>query len=59
MLQILRPYHLAFERLLIAFIFTFIVADLYPHPSLSPGLIMSTVSYLQSNVTELVEHDAE
>ena len=59
MLQVLRPYHLAFERLAIAFIFTFIVADLYPHPSLSPGLIMSTVSYFQSNVTEVVEHDAE
>ena len=59
MLQVLRPYHLAFERLAIAFIFTFIVADLYPSPSLSPGVIMSTMSYVQSNVAELVEHDAE
>ncbi|MEM1243047.1 MAG: hypothetical protein AAGI45_24720 [Cyanobacteria bacterium P01_H01_bin.26] len=59
MLQVLRPYHVAVERLAIAFIFTFIVADLYPHPSLSPGLVMSTVSHFQSNVTEVVEHDAE
>ena len=55
MLQILRPYHLAFERLAIAFIFTFIVADLYPHPSLSPGLIMS---YIQSDATDLEGIDA-
>ena len=59
MLHVLRPYHLAFERLAIAFIFTFIVADLYPSPSLSPGVIMSTVTYFQSNVTEMVEHNAE
>ncbi|MEM7797536.1 MAG: hypothetical protein AAF579_24140 [Cyanobacteria bacterium P01_C01_bin.118] len=52
MLYVLRPYRVAFERLAIAFIFTFIVADLYPHPSLSPGLIMSTVSYIQSDATE-------
>lgn len=57
MLHVLRPYHLAFERLAIAFLLTFIVADLYPHPSLAPGLIMSAVSYLQSDATELVEHD--
>ncbi|WP_152532252.1 hypothetical protein [Leptolyngbya sp. Heron Island J] len=57
MLHVLRPYHLVFERLAIAFLFTFIIADLYPHPSLSPGLIMSTVSYLQSDATELVDHD--
>ena len=56
MLQVLRPYHLAFERLAIAFIFTFIVADLYPHPSLSPGLIMSTVSHIQA-AAELGETD--
>ena len=48
MLQVLRPYHVAFERIAIACIFTFIVADLYPHSTLSPGLIMSTVSYIQS-----------
>ncbi|MEM8612400.1 MAG: hypothetical protein AAGF93_10310 [Cyanobacteria bacterium P01_H01_bin.105] len=57
MLHVLRPYRVAVERLAIALIFTFIVADLYPSPSLSPGLIMSTVSYFQSNVTEVVEHD--
>ena len=48
MLHVLRPYRLAFERLAIAFIFTFIFADLYPHPSLSPGLLATTVSYVQS-----------
>ena len=48
MLQVLRPYHVAFERIAIACIFTFIVADLYTHSTLSPGLIMSTVSYIQS-----------
>lgn len=57
MLQVLRPYRTAFERIAIAFIFTFIVADLYPHPSLSPGLIMSTVSYIQSDAAELEGHD--
>lgn len=57
MLQVLRPYNVAFERLAISFIFTFIVADLYPHPSLSPGLIMSTVSYIQADATELEEID--
>lgn len=54
MLQVLQPYRVAFERLAISFLFIFIIADLYPHPSLAPGLIMSTVSYIQStNITEL------
>ena len=47
MLYVLRPYRLAVERLVIAFIVTFIMADLYPDPSLSPGIIMSTVSHIQ------------
>ena len=50
MLHVLRPYHLAFERLAIAVIFTFIIADLYPHPTLSPGVIMTTVSHIQSAI---------
>ncbi|MEM7064789.1 MAG: hypothetical protein AAF572_16720 [Cyanobacteria bacterium P01_B01_bin.77] len=52
MLHVLRPYRVSLERIAIAFIFTFIVADLYPSPSLSPGVIMSTVSYIQSAADE-------
>lgn len=56
-MSVLKPYRVAVERLAIAFLFTFIVADLYPHPSMSPGLIMSTVSYIQSDATELGMHN--
>ncbi|MEO0377009.1 MAG: hypothetical protein AAF329_20820 [Cyanobacteria bacterium P01_A01_bin.17] len=51
MFHVLKPYRLAFRRLAIAFIFTFIAADLYPHPSLPPGLIISTVLSIQSDNT--------
>lgn len=52
-MSVLKPYRIAVERLAIAFIFTFIVADLCPHPSLSPGLLVTAVSYIQSaNATD-------
>ena len=35
------------KRLLIAFFFTFVLADLYPHPNLAPGLIASTFGKVQ------------
>ena len=36
------------NRLAIAFFLTFLVADLCPHPSLSPGVITTTASYIRS-----------
>ena len=36
-----------YERLITAFILTFVLADIYPHPNLSPGLMQSTFSYIQ------------
>ena len=39
-----------YERLITAFILTFILADIYPHPSLSPGLLESAFNYLQPTI---------
>ncbi|ESA33943.1 hypothetical protein N836_01385 [Leptolyngbya sp. Heron Island J] len=47
-MDVLKPYRVAFKRLVISFIFTFVVADLYPHPLLATGLIISTISSIQS-----------
>ena len=49
----LQPYHVTLKRLAIALIFTFIAVDLCPHPSLPPGLILTTVSKIQfANATD-------
>ena len=39
-----------YERLITAFILTFVLADIYPHPSLSPGLMQSTFNYIQATI---------
>ncbi|MDJ0691232.1 MAG: hypothetical protein QNJ41_22330 [Xenococcaceae cyanobacterium MO_188.B32] len=39
-----------YERLITAFILTFILADIYPHPNLSPGLMQSTFNYFQPTI---------
>ena len=44
----LRPYRVAVERLAIALIVTFIFANLHPHPSLAPWMLLSTASHIQS-----------
>lgn len=53
MLHVLRPYRVAVERLAIALSFTLIIADLYPHPRLSPGLLLTTTYRLQSEKSRI------
>ena len=36
------------ERLLLSFIATFVLADIYPHPNLSPGLLQSSFNHVQA-----------
>ena len=38
------------ERCLLAFLITFVLADIYPHPHLSPGLLQSTFNYIQTTI---------
>ncbi|WP_017299719.1 hypothetical protein [Nodosilinea nodulosa] len=45
MAQLLRSVRI--NRLVIAVIFTVLVADTAPHPSLGPGLIQTEISQLQ------------
>ncbi len=41
---------LRYERLLTACLLTFVVADIYPHPNLAPGLMQSTFQQIQQNI---------
>lgn len=38
------------ERVLLSFVVTFVLADIYPHPHLSPGLMQSTFNYIQPTI---------
>ena len=43
----MTTYPLKMERLAIAFLATFIIADLWQHPRLSSGVIVTTLSKAQ------------
>ncbi|MGK7893099.1 MAG: hypothetical protein AB4372_05570 [Xenococcus sp. (in: cyanobacteria)] len=43
-------YKFRYERLITTLILTFVLADIYPHPSLSPGLLESAFSYIQPTI---------
>ena len=38
------------ERFLLSFLITFVLADIYPHPRLSPGLLQSSFSQIQTTI---------
>lgn len=46
----MTTYPLKFERLAIAFLATFVIADLWQHPQLSPGIIETTLIKAQETV---------
>ncbi|NEQ53057.1 MAG: hypothetical protein F6K11_23445 [Leptolyngbya sp. SIO3F4] len=47
----MTTYPWKIERLAIAFLATFIFADLWQHPRLSSGVIVTTLSKVQETVT--------
>lgn len=44
--------HIKLERLAIAIVLVFAIADLLPHPSLSEGIISTTLSEVENVLTE-------
>ncbi len=38
------------ERVLLSFVVTFVLADIYPHPNLSPGLMQSSFNHIQTTI---------
>ncbi|MEM8829954.1 MAG: hypothetical protein AAGE96_11415 [Cyanobacteria bacterium P01_G01_bin.19] len=41
---------LRYERLLTAFLLAFVLGDIYPHPSLAPGVLQSTFERIQQTI---------
>ncbi len=39
-----------YERLIMACIISFIIGDIYPHPSLGSGLIQSSFNHIQQTI---------
>ena len=37
------------DRLLLSILITFVIADIYPHPNLAPGLVQSTFERIARN----------
>ena len=46
-------YKIYYEQLFtafLAFLLTFVLADICPHPSLAPGLLQSTFTHIQQTI---------
>ena len=46
----MNTYKIHYNRLITAFIITFILVDICPHPNLPPGFLESAFSHIQQDI---------
>ncbi len=46
----MNTYKIHYDRLIAAFVITFLLADICPYPNLPPGLIQSTFNHIHQTI---------